>query len=93
MFMIEDYEKRITAALDAISARLETQSPPASVDSDATLIDTLKHNLSTAEQEIAALKTQLETLIATRAQEQAEVETLYQKLADALNTPSQQKDA
>ena len=90
MDQIEEFEQRITLALDKIAAHLEAVDPAADAQHDNSGLEALRDENERLKNQLRSLQSELAQAHADRDEETAQVQALYQKLADALNTPDRE---
>lgn len=88
MEQIEEFERRLTLALDKIAAHLAAEKQDV-IDTTQVHDDHVKQELQAENErmrtQITSLQSELAAVQAERDRETAQVQELYQKLADALN--------
>jgi len=88
--MISQYQARISQAVSQIQSKLDQGAQTAVTSPDQ--VAALEQMVADLKQENSNLVATLETLKSERQQEAQELETLYAKLADALNDTPQAED-
>jgi iron-sulfur cluster repair protein YtfE (RIC family) len=92
MDQIEEFEQRITVALDKIAAHLDAAPRSADGEDASGEVETLRAENERLAAQVKSLQSELSRVHADRDAETAQVQELYQKLADALNV-SEAEDA
>ncbi len=90
MDQIEEFEQRITLALDKIAAHLEAVDPAADAQNDNSAFEALRDENERLKNQLRSLQSELAQAHADRDEETAQVQALYKKLADALNAPDRE---
>ena len=88
--MISQYQARISQAVSQIQTKLDQDTQTVVTPPDQ--IAALEQKIAKLQHENSNLVATLETLKSERLQEGEELETLYAKLADALNDTPQAED-